>query len=51
MGFIRGFKRAYKRKGLYPTGAYMYKPNIQPFREKLSEKVHATIIKDIVGSF
>ena len=30
---------------------YMYSVNIQLFRERLSEKVHATILKGIVGGF
>ena len=30
---------------------YMYSVNIQLFRERLLEKVHATILKGIVGGF
>ena len=30
---------------------YMYSVNIRLFRERLLEKVHATILKGIVGGF
>ena len=35
----------------FDAGIPLYLQNIQLLREKLSEKVHATIPKSIVGSF
>ena len=35
----------------YPNPRVHLNCNLQLFRERLSEKVHATILKDIVGCF